>query len=444
MMRWPPFVAAILSLAFLSPEGPPVTTEGGIENAIVYGVIPPRFGSPPLQAVTRNLASLADLGITTLWLTPIFETPPGDFGYAVIDYLAVRKDYGTRADLDALVAEAHRLHLKVLLDLVPNHTSSKHPYFLDAEARGPSSPYFGFYQRDAQGSATHYFDWTHLPNLNYAEPAVAHWMTDASLSWIRTSGIDGYRVDAAWGIRERAPSFWGAWSAELRRARPDVTLIAEASARDPFYVSHGFDAAYDWTQEPGHWAWEHVFDDPKGVPERLDRALRETAAIAPAAHVLRFLDNNDTGPRFITRHGPGMARVAAAALLTLPGVPCLFTGQEVGAEYEPYGASGAVHFEQGGALRDWYKRLIALRRTRPSLRSRDWTRVASSAPTVYAYVRTAGTEKTLVVLQFDEHPVNVALDVPHQGTTLSLPGWGVAILESNGSGWRNFVQPAVW
>ncbi|WP_394824391.1 alpha-amylase family glycosyl hydrolase [Pendulispora albinea] len=462
MMRWPSLAAAILSLALLSPGGPATPHDGAAKAAdgatkaadgmIVYGVIPPRFGSPPLRAVTQNLPALADLGVTTLWLTPIFESPPGDFGYAVTDYLTVREEYGTRADLDALVAEAHRLRLKVLLDLVPNHTSAKHPYFRDAAARGPSSPYFRFYQHDPRGAPVHYFDWSHLPNLNYDEPGVVRWMTDASLSWIRTSGIDGYRVDAAWGIRERTPSFWGAWTAQIRRARPDAILIAEASARDPFYAAQGFDASYDWTSEPGHWAWEKVFDDPDDIPERLDRALQETAARAPEARVLRFLENNDTGARFITRHGPNLARVAAAALLTLPGVPCLFTGQEVGAEYEPYDVNRVVHLDRGSALRDWYKKLIALRAARPSLRSRHWTRVPVSVRSVYAYVRTEGAERTLVVLQFGDQPVNVVLELPDrqdQSATwrdgvggpsprmdegrmsLSLPRWGVAILGSN-------------
>src|SRR3954451_17652814 len=118
------------------------TTQAG--SAIVYGVIPPRFGSPPLQAVTGRLAYLAGLGVNAVWLSPIAACPPGDFGYAVVDELAVRPDYGDEDDLRTLVRCAHAEGIRVLLDLVPNHTSHLHPFFTDA-AQGPDSRHYDWY-----------------------------------------------------------------------------------------------------------------------------------------------------------------------------------------------------------------------------------------------------------------------------------------------------------
>lgn len=422
-----------------------------LDGAVMYGMVPRLYGDPPLQAATRALADVADLGADVVWLSPVFEAPPGDFGYAVVDPHRVSSALGTEDDLRGFIEEAHRRGMRVVLDLVLNHVSAKSPYFEDAAERGIESPYFGFFARDESGSPTYYFNWTHLPNLDYGNLAVQGWMLGVSTRWIGT-GADGFRLDAAWGIRERAPAFWDRFATEVRRIRSNAILVAEASARDPFYGDHAFDAAYDWTDEPGHWAWDGVFDVPKKAPDRLHDALTSTAGARGLTRVLRFLENNDTHERFLTRYGLGMTRVASAALLTLPGVPCLFSGQEVGAEYDPYFTADPVIDDDRHGLRAWYKRLIALRRARPSLRSETWMR-AQTPPgaAVYAYARTDpfSGETTLVALNFDEQPADVEISLPvgaaranawrdlltgaRVGATPSavqirLPGWGVAIL----------------
>jgi len=374
---------------------------------MVYGVIPPRFGSPPLRAVADRLPYLADLGVDAIWLSPIAACPPGDFGYAVVDELALRPDYGDEADLRALVRRAHDEGLRVLLDLVPNHTSHLHPFFTDGA-------HDDWYDRDADGRPTHYFDWTHLPNLNYDNPDVRAYVDRVFSYWVSEFDVDGYRVDACWGVQRRRPDYWPAWSRMLRDLKPGLLLIAEASARDDYWYASGYDLAYDWTDDLGRWAWEDVFSEPDGIAAKLDRAL---AADPRPGRVFRFLDNNDTGARFVTRHGPGLTRAAAALVMTLPGTPCIYTGEEVGAEYEPYGPAGVVDWDADPhGLREWYRALCRLRAGRPALRSPGWARAAvdSGRGDIYAFVRhdDETDEALLVLVNFGDEEVQMRATVP--------------------------------
>jgi glycosidase len=427
-----------------------------LDRAVVYGVLPPMFGAPPLRAVTSSLARLADLGVDVVWMTPIFEAAPHDFGYAVTDHLRVRRDYGDEEDLSALVTEAHRLGLRVLLDTPMNDTSSLHPYFVDASRLGAASRYSRFYARDPSGSFTHYFDWDNLPNLDYDDPEVERWMLDASAQWLERFAVDGYRVDAAWGIRARSPAFLEAWVAAMRSANPAALLVAEGSARDPFYLEHGFDAAYDWTDQVGKWAWQDVFDGPD-VAAKVAQLVADPAYGA-GGRPLRFLENNDTGARFVTRHGLGMTRVAATLLLTSPGIPCLFSGQEMGAAYEPYASRAAPMAElpsHAAALRDWYRTMIRLRREHPWLaRAHPHLLDVRGSADVVAYeasegAGSAGREAILVILDWAERPARVSVDIGRDGggravledavsgralrvrdrtVEIDLPAWGVAVL----------------
>jgi cyclomaltodextrinase len=382
-----------------------------LPGSVLYGVYPPLYGSPGLVALRDALPDLEELGVGALWLSPVFVSPPGDYGYAVVDGFHVRDEYGSDAALRALVDDAHARGLRVLLDLIPNHTSSRHPYFDQAERHGPRSHYFSFYDRDAQGKPTHYFDWTHLPNLDYAHPEVAAFSQTWAEHWLRQARIDGYRVDAAWGIQQRDPSFWPEFTQQLADDRPQLLLVAEASARDAAYVQSGFHAAYDWSEELGHHAWEHVFAAPNGIVQRLHEAV-SASTTTPPNQILRFLNNNDTGARFITRHGEGLTRVATAALLTLPGIPCLFAFDEQGAEYEPYAAPGTIT-QKNPALRAFHRQLIALRRRLPALQGAAFHALhVGQGEEVYVYQRGEAGERAMVALNFSARPATVTLALP--------------------------------
>jgi cyclomaltodextrinase len=394
----------------------------------------------------------------------ITGTDEGDFGYAVTDHFALRDAFGTEEDLRELITAAHARGLRVIMDFVPNHTSDRHPYYLSAEQRGPASPYHGFYDRDAAGKVTTYFDWENLKNLNYDHPEVQHYMTEAFVHWVREFGIDGFRADAGWGVRRRAPEFWPGWRAELKRIKPDLLLLAEASARDPYYGSVGFDAAYDWTDKLGEWAWHDAFAEGAPTAARLRAALiasrageADTTLSRSGTLVFRFLNNNDTGERFITRYGVARTRLAATMLLTLPGLPLIYTGDEVGAEFEPYDEGPPLSWTDVHGLRGHYTRLVGLRHAYPALRSQQLEVMETSPPeTVLAYRRPGETRRDdiIVLLNYGREALRAALpadatrDTPAfvdllsgdavaispEAPTVDLPAWGAVVLRRGPGG----------
>jgi glycosidase len=430
-----------------------------VEKTIVYGVIPRLFGQPGAQAIQDRLDDLADLGIDSLWLAPVNATV--DYGYSVTDYFELREDFGTKEDFRSLIQAAHQRGIRILMDFVPNHTSSEHPYFKDTLEKEKDSPYWDFYDRDEQGNYTYYFDWTHLPNLNYDNPEVRQMMIEAFSYWVHEFDVDGFRVDACWGVQKRRPDFWPEWRRALKRIKPDLLLLAEASARDPYNFENGFDAAYDWTTELGHWAWGQFWSeqapkvDTAQMIEGLKNALTNgSAGYHPDALIFRFLNNNDTGTRFITTHGEGLTRVATALLLTLPGVPCIYTGDEAGQWFRPYFDAAPIssHRRYQG-LRDYHKKLIALRKELPSLHSRQWQILeVEPAEQVFGYLRFSQEDRqpVMVLLNFGKEPaeVHVSLpeifagmaagsvlqdrlndeDVPFKNGKVMVPGFGVRIL----------------
>jgi cyclomaltodextrinase / maltogenic alpha-amylase / neopullulanase len=374
-----------------------------IDSAVIYAPIPLLWGNGGPRAIDRRLPYLKKLGIDALWLWPPSEQRATGEEYAITDYFALDDSWGPPAAFRHMVDDAHKLGMHVMLDIVPNHMSDQSPYFLDTKTNGKASHYYDFFDRDKYGSPTHYFDWSNLPNLNYANPEVRAMITEAFVHWVRDYGIDGFRVDAAWGVERRRPTFWPELRRAVKRVDPDVLMLAEASAVDPYYFSHGFDAAYDWTHHPGQWAWTSAFDFPTETGALLTPAItNDPNGYASDAIVLRFINNNDTGVRFVDQYGPQLTRVAATLQFTLPGIPAMFAGDEIGASYEPYSNLTPIPWKDRHHLLPLYERLIELHHTLPSLRSHDVDVFEVSADSALAYLRPAfdGGQPVLVLLNF--------------------------------------------
>ncbi len=392
------------------------------DDTVIYGVLPTLFNSDePLNGVTGQLDALRDLGVTVLWLSPLtVSDDPSHISYAVTDYRRLRADFGTPRDLKTLVKEAHARGMKVILDFVPNHTSSKHPWFLDAQKKGKESMFANYYQQDSQGNPVHYFDWENLPNLNFDNPRVREEITSAMKFWIEEYGVDGFRMDAVWGVRERKAQALRSLCAEVLAAHPNTILIAEAGAGDPFYFEQGFQVAYDWTDRLGEWAWEEEFAKP--VPDGRKLAALAMEGADPQK-TLRFLNNNDTGDRFVTKHGLERTRAAAVFQLTVPGIPLVYSGDEIAAEFDPYDDSPPLSWKDPHNFRAFYKHLIVLRKSIPALSAGKMELVeAVDAPSVSAYLRRVDESSwALVVVNFGEDKEVVFL-IPE---SVKIPGSAV-------------------
>src|SRR5688572_25287870 len=199
------------------------------QHGIIYEVYPRSFadsdgdGIGDLQGVRAKLDYLRWLGITAVWLTPIYRSPMKDFGYDVADYCAVDPSFGTMADIDQLIADAHAAGLRVILDFVPNHTSDQHPWFLESKS-SRDNPKRGWYiWRDPApdgGPPNNWLSnisvsaWTldettgqyyyhafleEQPDLNWRNPEVQKAMFDALRFWL-DKGIDGFRMDVIWQL----------------------------------------------------------------------------------------------------------------------------------------------------------------------------------------------------------------------------------------------------
>jgi len=315
-------------------------------------------------------ATDTDLGVDALWLMPVFESP-STHGYDVVDYEAIERDYGTSADMDALLAAAHARGMKVIVDLVLNHTSDQHPWFVDS-ASSPTSAHRDWYvwsgtdpgwgqPWNPTGESWHplngafYYGvfWSGMPDLNYRTAAVREEAKRIAAYWLGR-GVDGFRLDAVRHLYETgagpgqsdAPetfTFLKDFSSHVRSAKPDAALVGEVWADTATIARYyGSTAAV-----PGGDVLPLLFDFPladaitagvsSGNATEIAAKLAESASLYPrGAADAPFLGNHDQ-VRIATRLGNDASRlgVAASILLTLPGSPFLYYGEEIGTQNGP-------------------------------------------------------------------------------------------------------------
>lgn len=416
-----------------------------IDSAVIYEITPYKFVSDgTLSDVTEKIPELADFGITALWLQPITKTHDGGMGYDVTDYFAVRSDYGTVAELHELIATAHAYDLKVVFDVVPNHSSIMHPHAQQTIANSTDSHYYNFYQRefdDAPYSRHYHHDlngfvyyfWDSLLNLNYDNPEVQRWMTEVFKYWIEEFDVDGYRFDAVWGVTARRPEYTQQLRLVLKRIKPEILLLAEDKATWPMVFEERFDAAFDWAagedwvSQP-MWAVEWSEDYSYTIFNHIttsNRAFYLRKALTnngngfhPRAKILRFMDNNDTF-YFITHHNLKQTKMVAALMFSLHGIPMLYNGQETGMTGHPYDPGDIFRRNQSIRSLDelglfpYYQRLIALRRQYDAFRSDNFEELDMiGSGSVFAYRRWQGKQNVFCIIN---------MNVLSKAAELSLP-----------------------
>ena len=371
-----------------------------VRDGVVYEIFPRAF-SPEgnFNGITARLEQLKDLGVTILWLMPIHqigqEKKKGSVGspYAVRDYYSINPEYGTKEDLRRLIGEAHKRGLKVIIDIVANHTSWDSVMMKNAE----------FYKHDAQGRITWPYDWTDVAWLNYENAKLRDYMTEMLKYWIREFDLDGFRCDVA---GEVPTDFWERARAEIEKTKPDLVMIAEASKPD--LLVKAFDMDYAW---PLHTTLSDVVMGNAPATE-IRRVWEQERAKFPrgTSHML-FSDNHDER-RAIARFGERGALAASALVFTLDGVPLLYNGMEAGDTTE----SGApalfeklpvfwANVERRPQFPQFYKQIISLRRDHSSLRrgETEWLR-NSDEQRVVSFLRRDGNEELLVAINLSNRP----------------------------------------
>ena len=410
-------LAVILAASFLTGGAqqsarnvsplPARPTRDWVRDGVIYEIYPRAF-SPEgnFNGITAQLDRLKDLGVTILWLMPIHpigqEKKKGSIGspYAVRDYYGINPDYGTKADLQRLISEAHRRGMKVVIDIVANHTSwdsvlMKHPEF---------------YKKDAKGNITYPFDWFDIAALNYNSQELRRYMTDMLVYWLREFDLDGFRCDVA---GEVPTDFWENARTELEKIKPDIFMLAEAHKAE--LLVKAFDLDYSW---PLHSAMTDVLHG-RGRASDLRAAWEAEVKEWPRGSLhMRFSDNHDER-RAIARFGEPGALAASALMFTLDGVPLLYNGMEVGdttesgapALFEKLPVFWAIA-ERRPEFPRFYKQMIALRQASNALRrgSLEWLHSSDDARVV-SFLRRAKDEEILVTINLSNRPFAGTIEV---------------------------------
>ena len=446
--RWPALVGSIFlacQVAGAEADFSAVSARPAppwLRSSVIYEIFPRNFSKEGnFNGITARLDELHDLGVNVLWLMPIHplgeKLRKGSLGspYAIKDYYAINPDYGTEADLKRLVAEAHRRGMKVILDLVANHTAWDSVMMPHAE----------FYKQNPAGKVIPPVpEWTDVAGLNYENPKLRDYMIAMLKHWIDPAGVDvdGFRCDVAYMV---PTSFWEQARTELAKLKPGVLMLAEGSK--PELLVKAFDLDYAW---PMLATLNNVL--LRGAPASdLRRTWEEGRQQFPkgALH-LRLSDNHDEA-RAVARFGLQGALAASVLMFTLDGVPLLYNGMEVGDATE---SGDPALFEkvpvfwspkERPPLRTVYKDLIQLRRQYPAFQNDRviWLRNSAEADLV-SLMRLDDRDEFVVLINLSNRPLVGWVEVmnsqdfkPVRITGLpEAPAQGLPLFRLNGFEWR--------
>lgn len=328
-------------------------------KAVIYEVnIRQYTAEGTFNAFAAHLPYLKDLGVDILWLMPIHPISElnrkGELGsyYAVQDYKAVNKEFGTMDDFKSLVSEAHRLGMHVIIDWVANHTGCDHAWV----EQHPT-----WYEYDALGNIVSPMDWTDTYSLNYDNKEMQAAMIDAMKFWVRECDIDGYRCDVASMV---PTDFWDEARASLDRIKP-VFMLAESS--EPDLTLCAFDMVYNW---PALFLFDEVVKGKKNAKDVADLITTQQRKFPKDTYFMNHITNHDRntwdGTEF-ERLGNGVEAFAALCYV-LPGMPLIYTGQEVGLRDRlPFFTKYAGYAQEKNDTYQFYAKLNELKHTQPAL-----------------------------------------------------------------------------
>jgi alpha-glucosidase len=356
------------------------------ETGVVYQIYPRSFqdsdgdGVGDLEGVRRRLDHIEALGVDAIWLSPIFPSPMADFGYDVADYCGVDPLFGDLAAFDRLLGDVHARGLKLLLDFVPNHSSTDHPWFVESRASRESPKRDWYFWRDGasggappnnwtsdmggpaweyDGTTGQYYLHTFLKeqaDLNWRNPDVRAAMTDVLRFWF-DRGVDGFRIDVLWHCIKAEDLRDNPLNPDFRPAQGEKFMVLQQhSANQPeiHEIANAFRALADGYGErllvgeiclpveqlmtyygspeaPGvHLPFNFQLFDAPWDARIIAHIIEDYEAALPKGGWPNWVLGSHDAPRIAGRLGEAQARVAAMLLLTLRGTPTLYQGDELG------------------------------------------------------------------------------------------------------------------
>lgn len=407
-----------------------------------------------------------DLGITGIWLMPINESP-SYHGYDVNDYRTINPDYGTLADFKEFLDAAHDRGIKVIIDLVLNHTSSQNPWFKDAKSSKTSTHrnwyrfsdtkpgYTGPWGQDVwHSSSTGYYYgifWSEMPDLNYDEPAVKEEIFDITSYWLADIGIDGFRLDAVKYIKEEGSvledlpathAFWREWVATTKAANPNAFSIGEAwTGTDkivPYVVNNGLDVCFEFDL-----ASSIINGVKTGNASGMVSQINKVINRYPYYQFATFTTNHDMNRLMEELSGnETLNKLAAAIYLTLPGIPFIYYGEEIGMKgtkpdenirrpmawtsgseagfttgnaWNDPASNFSTHnvnteLSQSGSLLRHYRKLVQLRSVNTALQTGSFELLTTGASGLLAYRRKLDEDAAYVLVNTSTSDQTLTLD----------------------------------
>jgi alpha-amylase len=403
-------------------------------------------GIGDFNGITQKLDYLQELGVNAIWLMPIHPSP-SYHGYDVINYYAVNPQYGTMDDFKNLLNEAHKRNIKLIIDFVPNHTSSQHPFFVDANS-SPDSKYRDWYvwsntsidNHWHEGNGGYYYGyfWGGMPDLNYRNPEVTRQMYDVTSYWLNKIGIDGFRIDAAKHLIEEGKQLENTetthqWFKDFytfyKSENPNAYTVGEIYGAGAFLAtkySQQMDHIFNFDIASG------IINSVNGESNTsINSAWTFTLKDISTGDYATFLTNHDQNRVMSVLNGNDeKAKLAAVMLLTSPGTPFIYYGEEIGMQGRkpdedirlpmqwnadinagfstgtPWRAPDPNYVEvnvsqqnnDARSLLNLYRKLTPLRREHTALRTGSLAVLDTKNTGVYAILRSDGNENILVLI----------------------------------------------
>ena len=382
-----------------------------VKDAVIYEVYPRSFSkNESFFSIIKKLPEIKKLGVTVIWVMPVHPIGmlhrKGPLGspYSIRNYYAINPEYGTLADFEKLVRAVHAAGLHILMDAVLNHTAWDNPLIKEHPE---------WYKHDSTGKIiSPNPDWTDVAQLNYANQHLRRYMINMLKYWVKDVGVDGFRCDAA----EMVPlSFWVEARAALDSIKP-VMMLAEGAKPD--LQLKAFDLTYSWNL---YNALGRVFKG-KAPAVSIDSTIVGERHIYPIGALrMRFNTNHDENAYdapSIERYGPAGDSLTVALIATLPSVPLIYNGDEVG---NPKRLSlfkqVLINWNVKNGFRALYDKIYSIRRSNPEFVTGTYEPLVSNGGgNVVAYERKSGARMAVCVFNFSRSRKNkVAIDVPGIG-----------------------------